>query len=158
MQLKERLFQTTQARFGCAPDQCDDRQLYEALLILARDMAQDRPAPAGERKLYYFSAEFLMGKLLDNNLLALGIREQVRELLSSMGRDLDQIEELEPEPSLGNGGLGRLAACFLDSIAALGLPGDGVGLNYHYGLFRQKFTNNKQHETPDPWLEPDSLV
>ncbi len=158
MQLKERLFQTTQARFGCAPDQCDDRQLYEALLILARDMAQDRPAPAGERKLYYFSAEFLVGKLLSNQLLALGIHGQVEELLSDLGRDLGVIESMEPEPSLGNGGLGRLAACFLDSIAALGLPGDGVGLNYHYGLFKQKFDRGRQTEVPDPWIQPDSWL
>ena len=158
MQLKEQLFQTTQARFGCAPDQCDDHQLYEALLLLTRSLAQARPAPAGTRKLYYFSAEFLMGKLLSNNLLALGIHSQVKELLADLGRDLGVIESMEPEPSLGNGGLGRLAACFLDSIAALGLPGDGVGLNYHYGLFRQKFDRNRQVEIPDPWLEADSWL
>ena len=158
MQLKEQLFQTTQARFGCAPDQCDDHQLYEALLILTRNMAQNRPAPKGERKLYYFSAEFLMGKLLSNNLLALGLHDEVRALLADLGRDLGVIESMEPEPSLGNGGLGRLAACFLDSIAALGLPGDGVGLNYHYGLFRQKFDHNRQTEVPDPWMEADSWL
>ena len=158
MQLKEQLFQTTQARFGSAPDQCDDHQLYEALLILARNMSQDRPAPKGDRKLYYFSAEFLMGKLLSNNLLALGIHGQVKDLLSDLGRDLGVIESMEPEPSLGNGGLGRLAACFLDSIAALGLPGDGVGLNYHYGLFRQKFDRSRQTEAPDPWMERDSWL
>ena len=158
MQLKEQLFQTTQARFGCAPDQCDDHQLYEALLILTRSMAQDRPAPGGARKLYYFSAEFLMGKLLSNNLLALGIHGEVKELLADLGRDLGVIESMEPEPALGNGGLGRLAACFLDSIAALGLPGDGVGLNYHYGLFRQKFDKNRQTEVPDPWMEADSWL
>ena len=158
MQLKEQLFQTTQARFGSAPDQCDDHQLYEALLILARNMSQDRPAPKGDRKLYYFSAEFLMGKLLSNNLLALGIHGQVKDLLADLGRDLGVIESMEPEPSLGNGGLGRLAACFLDSIAALGLPGDGVGLNYHYGLFRQKFDRSRQTEAPDPWMERDSWL
>ena len=158
MQLNEQLWQLTQERFGRSPDQCSDRQLYEALLLLTRQLAQDRPAPAGERKLYYFSAEFLMGKLLSNNLLALGLHAQVRELLSGLGRDLGVIESMEPEPSLGNGGLGRLAACFLDSIAALGLPGDGVGLNYHYGLFRQQFQNNRQVEEPDPWIEPDSWL
>ncbi len=158
MQLKEQLFQTTQARFGSAPDQCDDHQLYEALLILARNMSQDRPAPKGDRKLYYFSAEFLVGKLLSNNLLALGIHGQVKDLLADLGRDLGVIESMEPEPSLGNGGLGRLAACFLDSIAALGLPGDGVGLNYHYGLFRQKFDRSRQTEAPDPWMERDSWL
>ncbi len=158
MQLNEQLWQMTQERFGCAPDQCDDRQLYEALLLLTRCLAQDRPAPAGGRKLYYFSAEFLMGKLLSNNLLALGLYEPVKKLLADLGRDLGVIESMEPEPSLGNGGLGRLAACFLDSIAALGLPGDGVGLNYHYGLFKQKFDHSRQTEVPDPWMETDSWL
>ena len=132
-----------------SPDQCDDKQLYQALLLLTGQMAQDRPAPAGEKKLYYFSAEFLMGKLLSNNLLALGLHDQARELLASLGRDLGTVESMEPEPSLGNGGLGRLAACFLDSIAALGLPGDGVGLNYHYGLFKQEFAHRRQYERPN---------
>lgn len=158
MELKERFFQLTQEQFGCAPDQCDDRQLYQALLLLTRRLSQDRPAPETGRKLYYFSAEFLVGKLLSNNLLALGLHEQVRVLLADLGRDLGVIESMEPEPSLGNGGLGRLAACFLDSIAALGLPGDGVGLNYHYGLFRQKFRDHRQTELPDPWLEKDSWL
>ena len=158
MQLKERLFQLTQERYGHAPDQCGEQELYEALLLLTRDMALARPAPEGGRKLYYFSAEFLTGKLLSNNLLALGIYDQVKTMLADLGRDLSAIESMEPEPSLGNGGLGRLAACFLDSIAALGLPGDGVGLNYHYGLFRQKFKDHKQTELPDPWLEKESWL
>ena len=158
MDLKERIGQITRERFGLPPEQCGDRQLYEALLVLTRNLTQERPAPGGERKLYYFSAEFLVGKLLDNNLLALGLRDQVRELLASWGHDLNAVEEQEPEPSLGNGGLGRLAACFLDSIAALGLQGDGVGLNYHYGLFHQRFSDNKQMEVPDPWMEPDSWL
>ena len=158
MQLKEQLWELTRERFGCGPDQCDDHQLYEALLLLCSRLAAQRPAPEGERKLYYFSAEFLVGKLLSNNLLALGIYEQVREMLQNMGRELSGIENIEPEPSLGNGGLGRLAACFLDSIAALGLPGDGVGLNYHYGLFKQQFEDNKQTELPDPWIEQDSWL
>ena len=158
MQLKEQLFQTTQARFGRSPDQCDDHQLYEALLLLTCRMAKERPAPETGRKLYYFSAEFLIGKLLSNNLLALGLHEPVGKLLASMGRDLGVIESMEPEPSLGNGGLGRLAACFLDSIAALGLPGDGVGLNYHYGLFKQRFDQGRQTEEPDPWMEANSWL
>ena len=158
MQLKEQLWELTRERFGCAPDQCDDHQLYEALLLLCSRLAAQRPAAAGERKLYYFSAEFLVGKLLSNNLLAMGIYEPVRQLLADMGRELSGIENIEPEPSLGNGGLGRLAACFLDSIAALELPGDGVGLNYHYGLFKQKFEDNKQTELPDPWIERDSWL
>jgi len=158
MELKEQLAAITRERFSLPPEECDEGRLYTALLALTQQLSQARPAPAGERKLYYFSAEFLMGKLLDNNLLALGIRDQVRELLSGMGKDLNAVEEREPEPSLGNGGLGRLAACFLDSIAALELPGDGVGLNYHYGLFHQKFTDSKQTEIPDPWIEQDSWL
>lgn len=158
MQIKEQLFELTQERFGCGPDQCDDRQLYEALLLMCSQMAQSRPAPKGEKKLYYFSAEFLVGKLLSNNLLALGIYDQVAQILTGMGRDLSGIESMEPEPSLGNGGLGRLAACFLDSVAALELPGDGVGLNYHYGLFKQKFQQNHQTEYPDGWIEQDSWL
>ena len=153
MALRDQLRDLTRARFGREPDQCGDRQLYEALLTLCRDLARDRPAPEGERKLYYFSAEFLLGKLLSNQLLALGLRDEVKGYLEELGRDLTAIESLEPEPSLGNGGLGRLAACFLDSIAALGLNGDGVGLNYHYGLFRQVFRGEKQREEPDPWME-----
>ena len=153
MLLRDQLRDLTRARFGRAPDQCDDRQLYEALLTLCRDRARALPAPEGERKLYYFSAEFLLGKLLSNQLLALGLRDEARDYLEELGRDLNAVESLEPEPSLGNGGLGRLAACFLDSIAALGLNGDGVGLNYHYGLFRQVFRGEKQTEEPDPWME-----
>ena len=158
MELKEQFFQLTQERFGRAPDQCGDQQLYEALLLLARRMSEERPAPAGERKLYYFSAEFLLGKLLTNHLLALGLYGPVQDMLRDLGRDLGAVESLEPEPSLGNGGLGRLAACFLDSIAALGLPGDGVGLNYHYGLFRQTFVDHKQGEEPNPWIQPESWL
>lgn len=158
IELKEQFFRLTQEWFGRTPDQCDDTQLAEALMILIKCLAQDRLAPDTGRKLYYFSAEFLLGKLLSNQLLALGIYGPVKTLLADLGRDLGIIESMEPEPSLGNGGLGRLAACFLDSIAALGLPGDGVGLNYHYGLFRQKFVAHKQTEEPDPWLEKDSWL
>ena len=158
MELRERFWQLTQERFGRAPDQCDDSQLYEGLLLLTQQLSQSLPAPDSGRKLYYFSAEFLMGKLLSNNLLALGLYDPVKKILADLGRDLGVIESMEPEPSLGNGGLGRLAACFLDSIAALGLPGDGIGLNYHYGLFRQKFVHNKQAEEPDPWIQPDSWL
>ena len=158
MELKQQLSAITNARFGCGPEECTDAQLYQALLALTQQLAAGRPAPKGPRKLYYFSAEFLMGKLLSNNLLALGLFEPVRALLDAMGRSLAALEEYEPEPSLGNGGLGRLAACFLDSIAALGLPGDGVGLNYHYGLFRQKFVDRRQQEQPDPWIQPESWL
>ena len=158
MEWKERFYQLTRERFDRSPDQCGDRQLYLALMLLARELSANRPAPETGRKLYYFSAEFLMGKLLSNTLLALGIRDSVRETLLAMGRDLNVIEELEPEPSLGNGGLGRLAACFLDSIAALELPGDGVGLNYHFGLFHQNFVKFKQAEYPDTWLEEENWL
>ena len=116
MQLKERLFQLTQERYGHAPDQCGEQELYEALLLLTRDMALARPAPEGGRKLYYFSAEFLMGKLLSNNLLALGIYDQVKTMLADLGRDLSAIESMEPEPSLGNGGLDNSLILFANFI------------------------------------------
>ena len=157
-EIKQKLAALTTERFARQPDACTDAQLYHALLALTQQLAAGRPTPAGERKLYYFSAEFLMGKLLSNNLLALGLFGPVRALLDEMGRSLAALEEYEPEPSLGNGGLGRLAACFLDSIAALDLPGDGVGLNYHYGLFHQKFVDRRQQEQPDPWIEPESWL
>ena len=112
----------------------------------------------GKKKVYYISAEFLIGKLLSNNLINLGIYDEVKEELEAEGHTLAEIEEIELEPSLGNGGLGRLAACFLDSIATLGLAGDGVGLNYHFGLFEQKFKENQQNAVPNNWLTPDSWL
>ena len=158
MDVKQRIAGLAQAKYHKEPAQCSDAELYHVLLQLSQELSQARPAPAGERKLYYFSAEFLIGKLLSNNLLALGVFEDVSKALADWGKSLPAVEEQEPEPSLGNGGLGRLAACFLDSIAALGLPGDGVGLNYHYGLFQQKFSNNKQSERPNPWIEDESWL
>ena len=158
MDVKQRMQELCQARYGRELSQCGDEQLYHVLLQLTQELSQARPAPGGERKLYYFSAEFLIGKLLSNNLLALGVFDQVSQALEECGRSLPAIEGAEPEPSLGNGGLGRLAACFLDSIAALGLPGDGVGLNYHYGLFQQKLEGNKQTEHPNPWIEDESWL
>ena len=158
MDLSARLSDITRQRYGLDAAQCDDTQRYHALLQLTQELCAARPAPQGKRKLYYFSAEFLLGKLLSNNLLALGLYEQVDSLLRQWGSSLAAVEEAEPEPSLGNGGLGRLAACFLDSIAALGLPGDGVGLNYHYGLFRQVLSDNRQKELPNPWIEGDSWL
>ncbi len=130
----------------------DDRDVYYALLSLVRERLERAPRIAGDRKLYYISAEFLVGKLLSNNLINLGLYDQVRSLLAQVGKSLAAIEEMEPEPSLGNGGLGRLAACYLDSAATLGLPADGVGLLYHFGLFRQEFWDCKQWEKPDVWL------
>ena len=158
MDIRQRLSEIAQERFGRPVAQCDDGQLYRALLQLTRELSDNRPAPAGKRKLYYFSAEFLIGKLLSNNLLALGVFDEVNRILEEDGRTLSDVEDMEPEPSLGNGGLGRLAACFLDSIAALGLHGDGVGLNYHYGLFEQKFRDHKQTEQPNPWIQDDSWL
>ncbi len=158
MDIKQRMQELAQAKYGREPAQCGDSELYHVLLQLTQELAQARPAPQGERKLYYFSAEFLIGKLLSNNLLALGVYDEAKQALAQWGKSLSAIEDVEPEPSLGNGGLGRLAACFLDSIAALGLPGDGVGLNYHYGLFKQEFHLSHQFEQPNPWIEDDSWL
>ena len=118
---------------------CTNEELYFGLLAMVQKMAKEKESNAGKKKLYYISAEFLIGKLLSNNLINLGIYDDVKKVLEENGKNLSQVEETEPEPSLGNGGLGRLAACFLDSIATLNLPGDGIGLNYHYGLFQQVF-------------------
>ena len=131
---------------------CTDRELYNALLLLVQDAARGIGYNQGKKKLYYISAEFLIGKLLSNNLINLGLYQDIRSQLEQAGRDLAVLEELEAEPSLGNGGLGRLAACFMDSCATLGLPADGVGLAYHFGLFKQVFSQCKQKEIPDPWL------
>ena len=133
-------------------NQCTKLELFNALLRYVEEEAAQRGFLDGRKKLYYISAEFLIGKLLCNNLINLGLYEQVREELARAGIDLSELEELESEPSLGNGGLGRLAACFLDSLATLGLPGDGIGLAWHCGLFRQRFERNLQTETPDYWL------
>ena len=132
--------------------ECTELELFNALLGLTKDAAAEKGYNQGKKRLYYISAEFLIGKLLSNNLINLGLYDQVRAELAEAGRDLAELEEFENEPSLGNGGLGRLAACFLDSCATLGLPASGVGLAYHCGLFRQSFDNNKQYESPDYWL------
>ena len=139
-------------------EKCSNEEIYIALLEMTKQMAEDKVSNEGKKKLYYISAEFLIGKLLSNNLINLGIYDQVRSELEASGKSLAEIEEIELEPSLGNGGLGRLAACFLDSIATLGLNGDGVGLNYHYGLFKQVFDHNLQKETPNPWITPESWL
>ena len=145
-------------RYGKGIAQCSNEEIYYALLEMTKSMAKEKESNEGKRKLYYISAEFLIGKLLSNNLIKLGIYEEVKQVLAENGKNLAEIEEVEPEPSLGNGGLGRLAACFLDSIATLGLNGDGVGLNYHYGLFKQVFEHNLQHEEPNPWIEKESWL
>lgn len=135
--------------------QCSYEELYTALLGIVEEESKKHVSPVKGRKLYYISAEFLIGKLLSNNLINLGLYDEVKACLEANGKSMTELEEIEPEPSLGNGGLGRLAACFLDSLATLNLPGDGIGLRYHCGLFRQKFTNQLQKETPDFWLGGD---
>ena len=143
---------------GKSPAEASNEEIYTALLRLIQEKSARRTADAAGRKLYYISAEFLIGKLLSNNLINLGLYDEVRSVLAEAGKNLSDIEELEPEPSLGNGGLGRLAACFLDSLATLNLPGDGVGLRYHCGLFHQDFKNGVQNESPDYWLTPQSAA
>ena len=143
---------------GKSPAEASNEEIYTALLKLIQEKSASRTADAAGRKLYYISAEFLIGKLLSNNLINLGLYDEVRSVLAEAGKNLSDIEELEPEPSLGNGGLGRLAACFLDSLATLNLPGDGVGLRYHCGLFHQDFKNGVQNESPDYWLTPQSAA
>lgn len=133
-------------------EECTNEEIYKLLLDIVQDKAHNQKLNEGKKKLYYVSAEFLIGKLLSNNLLNLGLYEEVENQLAASGKSLAEVEEAEEEPSLGNGGLGRLAACFLDSIATLGLQGDGVGLNYHFGLFKQVFNDNQQNYAPDAWL------
>ena len=145
-----------EARTGKPLTGCTNQEIYLALLDLVRERSAARVKPVTGRKLYYISAEFLIGKLLSNNLINLGLYDDVRTALAAAGKSLSDIEEVEPEPSLGNGGLGRLAACFLDSLATLNLPGDGVGLRYHFGLFHQSFEGGVQNELPDPWLTAHS--
>ncbi len=137
---------------------CTDQQLYYGLLGIVKDLAKEKESSKGKKKIYYISAEFLIGKLLSNNLINLGIYDEVAKMLKEYGKDINLIEEAEPEPSLGNGGLGRLAACFLDSMASLGLNGDGIGLNYHFGLFLQTFENHMQKENKNPWMEKESWL
>ena len=138
--------------------QCTNEEIYNALLIYTKNQLFEKGYHNGKKKIYYISAEFLIGKLLSNNLINLGIYDDVAAFLKENGKAIADIEEVEPEPSLGNGGLGRLAACFLDSIATLGLPGEGIGLNYHLGLFKQLFENRLQKETPNPWIEEHSWL
>ena len=135
-----------------------NEEIYYGLLELTKNAMQQRGKIEGKKKLYYISAEFLIGKLLSNNLINLGLYDQVEDALKKHGKSMAEIEEIEPEPSLGNGGLGRLAACFLDSIATLGLNGDGVGINYHLGLFKQEFDKNLQKEVPNPWIKDKSWL
>ena len=144
--------------FGKKLEDASDEQVYVALLYLVKGLEEATVPNDGDKKIYYISAEFLIGKLLSNNLINLGIYEKVESVLKSKGKELSRIEEIEPEPSLGNGGLGRLAACFMDSIATLGLPGEGIGLNYHFGLFKQVFKDRLQTTEKNDWIEKDSWL
>ncbi|MDD6349939.1 glycogen/starch/alpha-glucan phosphorylase [Intestinibaculum porci] len=158
MSIEKQLEKYASSLYGKTLKELTDAQVYTVLLSLVKELADEKPEITGKKKVYYFSAEFLIGKLMSNNLINLGIRKEVKDVLDKNGFSLAEIEEIENEPSLGNGGLGRLAACFLDSIATLNLPGDGVGLNYHLGLFKQEFKDNKQFETPNPWIDEHSWL
>ena len=148
MNIKERL----QQQLGKEISQSSNSEIYNGLLNITQQLADEKESSEGKKKVYYISAEFLIGKLLSNNMINLGIYNEVKEMLAQAGKNISEIEEIEVEPSLGNGGLGRLAACFLDSIATLGLPGSGIGINYQLGLFKQLFEKNMQKETPNPWI------
>ena len=156
--MEKRLQEVLEKRFHKTLDTCTKEELFHALMEITKEATGNLKKNEGSKKLYYISAEFLIGKLLSNNLINLGLYDETEKVLKSHGYELCEIEELEMEPSLGNGGLGRLAACFLDSIATLGLPGDGIGLNYHFGLFQQKFTNHKQQEVKNPWITKESWL
>ena len=147
-----------ETKIGKTVKEASNAEVYYGLLHVVQNMAKDKEVPVKKKKIYYISAEFLIGKLLSNNMINLGIYDDVKKMLAENGKDICEIEEIEPEPSLGNGGLGRLAACFLDSIATLGLSGDGVGLNYHLGLFKQEFKDELQNAVPNPWIEKESWL
>ncbi|HIZ40143.1 MAG TPA: glycogen/starch/alpha-glucan phosphorylase [Candidatus Anaerobutyricum stercoris] len=154
----KQLQETLTGLLGKEIAQASNEEIYDALMSMVQEMAAQKESAESKKKLYYISAEFLIGKLLSNNMINLGIYKDIKEILAANGKNLTDIEEVEPEPSLGNGGLGRLAACFLDSIATLGLSGDGIGLNYHLGLFKQEFENHLQKETPNPWIKEKSWL
>ena len=158
MSLEQELTTLTKKLYGKTIKGCNNSQLYDAVLQLTKDRMDRVKVLDGKRKVYYISMEFLIGKLLSNNLINLGIYDELKDLLEANGKDITKIEDAEPEPSLGNGGLGRLAACFLDSIATLGLPGDGIGLNYHYGLFKQVFRKKMQNAEKNDWIEDNSWL
>ena len=158
MNLEQQLQELTQKDYGKDIKACTDSELYYSILNLSKKLMGEKPVISGDKKVYYISAEFLIGKLLSNNLINLGVYDELEEVLKANGKALSKIEEVEPEPSLGNGGLGRLAACFLDSIASLGLPGDGIGLNYHFGLFKQVFNDKLQCAEKNEWIEAQSWL
>ncbi len=156
--METELAKAAERLYGKSLKDCSEAELYYVLLSFTKDLSKVTDAIEGEKKVYYISSEFLIGKLLSNNLINLGIYDRVSDILKANGKDLSKVEEFEPEPSLGNGGLGRLAACFLDSIATLGLPGDGIGLNYHFGLFKQVFKDYKQCAEKNDWIEDQSWL
>lgn len=158
MNMEEQLTKLTQEMYGKTIDQTTDQELYYSILKLSKELIGTTAPISGDKKVYYISAEFLIGKLLSNNLINLGVYDKLEEILKAHGKELSKIEEVEPEPSLGNGGLGRLAACFLDSIATLDLPGDGIGLNYHFGLFKQVFRDKLQCAEKNDWIEENSWL
>ncbi|MGX8688568.1 MAG: glycogen/starch/alpha-glucan phosphorylase, partial [bacterium] len=153
LNMEHQLLSLAEERLGKKLEECSDPELYSLVLMLCKRLLWVSEKNTGEKKVYYISAEFLVGRLLGNNLINMGLYDMLGDILHKYGRDLASLEELEREPSLGNGGLGRLAACFMDSIATLGLPGEGVGLNYHFGLFRQRFERRMQVEETDPWIQ-----
>ena len=156
LNMEQQLSDLASDKYGKSLSACSNKELYYIILDYCKRLLAVTERNTGEKKIYYISAEFLIGKLLSNNLINLKIYDRMNEILAKYGRNLAEIEEAEPEPSLGNGGLGRLAACFLDSIATLGLPGEGIGLNYHYGLFHQVLDDHLQKAEKDPWIEKDS--
>ncbi len=156
LNMEQQLSDLASDKYGKSLSDCSNKELYYIILDYCKRLLAVTERNTGEKKIYYISAEFLIGKLLSNNLINLKIYDRMNEILAKYGRNLAEIEEAEPEPSLGNGGLGRLAACFLDSIATLGLPGEGIGLNYHYGLFHQVLDDHLQKAEKDPWIEADS--
>ena len=158
MNMENELEDRAKRQYGKAFSECDNKEVYYIILSLTKEMCELAERISGDKKVYYISAEFLIGKLLSNNLLNLGLYDKVEEILQKSGKTLADIEEYEPEPSLGNGGLGRLAACFLDSMATLGIHGDGIGLNYHFGLFKQVFKNKLQKAEKNDWIEQRSWL
>ncbi len=156
--LEDELECIAKEKFQKTVKECSDKEIYYCLLYIVKGLTDATTPIAGPKKVYYISAEFLIGKLLSNNMINLGVYDRIKDILSAKGKDITKIEEVEPEPSLGNGGLGRLAACFLDSIATLGLPGDGIGLNYHLGLFKQEFKDKLQMAEKNEWIEKHSWL
>ena len=158
MNMESELEDRTKKAYNKTVKECTNKELYYCLLAMTKEMTELSETISGDKKVYYISAEFLIGKLLSNNLINLGLYDKISEILDKNGKKLSEIEEFEPEPSLGNGGLGRLASCFLDSIATMGLQGDGIGLNYHYGLFKQVFKTKLQKAEPNDWIEDKSWL